>query len=738
MAAIGKIRQRSGLLIIIVGVALAAFVLGDLFKNMRQGKQKYDPTVVAYINGEKIGSRDFSERIDEGASNMMRNSNKTDLTSEERYSVQIQMWDQVKDETLLRQQCEELGLIQDNGVDPLPGLSMEEYAGMLTGPNPHPFIEQNFKGQDGKFDPTLVTRFLNGVEAGKNSDNPKDVEQAEKSENEWNMLEKYMKSDRISTKYFNLISKAYFVSKTIAREKYFEQNDSRSVRFVGVRYGLINDTLVEPTDEDYNAYYEEHKNEFKSKEETRNIDYIVWNVTPSEEDMLDLQKSVNEMYQEMIALPVSELPSFVNRNSDKPYDSSWVTKGNLSPFIDSMAFSSEIGVVFSPWRENNMFHMGRLIDRQLRPDSMRASHILIAYSGAFRADEKTTRTKITASALADSLLEVVKKDPNRFGELAVQYSNDPTAAQKEGDLDWFADGAMVPEFNTACINGKVGDIVKVETSFGFHLIKITGKKEPEPKVRVALIDIPIMFSQKTYEKVFNDASQFVSRARDAASFDSVSINMGLSVAQSNDLTKMSNGVLGVPDSRKVVQWLYNENTELGAVSDVFDFTDKVMVALYKHDTPKGVKPLDDELKEFIKVLVIRDLKAKKLSDEYANVKDLADAASRSNSKIDTMDFMTFSAYSLKGYGPEPTVQGTMLASPLKQMVGPVKGDQGVYFFIVDAENKAQEPKDGYRFIATQEEAQFGQGLRKDYNNSNAALKAVVDKADIEDYRQYFY
>lgn len=738
MAAIGKIRQRSGLLIGIVGVALAAFVLGDLFQNMGQGKMKYDPTVVAFINEEKIGSQEFSEKVEEGADNMMRNSQKTDLTSEERYSVQMQMWEQVRDETILRQQCELLGLVQDNGVDPKPGLSLDEFTVLLTGSSPHPFIEQNFRGQDGRFDPSLVTRFLSNIEAGKASENPADVEQAVKSEAEWNMLEKYIKADRISTKYFNLISKAYFVPKTIANQKNIERNYARKVRFAGVRYGLINDSLMKPADADYQAYYDEHKNEFKAREETRSIEFVSWNVIPSAEDVKEIEEDLQVIYQDLVNIPLEDLPSFVNRNSDNAYDSTWKSKGTLSPFIDSLAFSSEKGTVFSVWRENNAYHLGRLVDVQFRPDSMRASHLLVAYAGAYNANEKITLTKINASSKADSLLAVAKKNPDAFGQMAASMSDDPTAAAKQGDLDWFADGAMVPEFNKACLDNKVGDFVKVETAFGFHIIQITGKKDPAKKVRVAQIDVPIMFSQKTYEKVFNEASQFVSRSRDAASFDSVSVNMGLSVMQSNDLTQMAIGIMGVPESRKVVQWLYNEKTEVGVVSDVFDFTDKVVVAVYKSQTPKGIKPLDENLKEFIKVLVIRDMKAKKLIEQYKDVKDLSTVAQRANSKIDTMDVLTFSAYSMNSYGPEPEFQGTMLASPLNKFLGPIKGDQGIYFFIVDGETKAPESAFSNRFIGQQEQSMFRQRLTKDYNNSNVALKAVVDISEVEDFRQYFY
>jgi peptidyl-prolyl cis-trans isomerase D len=668
MAAIGKIRQRSGLLIIIVGVALAAFILGDMFQNMGRGQMKYDPTVIAYINGEKIPSNMFSERVEENSSNMMRNQKKSDLTNEERYSVQIQTWDLIKSETVLHQQAYAVGLIQENGADAKPGLSTEEYAQLLTGENPHPFVEQNFRGQDGKFDPTLVTRFLSSVEAGLQSENPQDREQALQSQGEWDMLEKYIKSDRISTKYFNLITKAYFIPKTIAEEKYFERNDSRNIRFVALRYGMIQDTAVDPSEADYETFYEEHKNEYISKEETRSLDYIVWDVKPSDEDIMDIEKNLDEMYQEMQVTSIKEMPFFVNRNSENPYDSSWKAPGSLSPFIDSIAFASEPGTVFAPWRENKMYHMGRLMDVQMRPDSMRASHILVAYAGAMRAAEDITRTKIGAAALADSLLDVAQNSGLEFGMLAEQHSDGPTGKSSQGDLDWFADGTMAPEFNEACVSGNVGDIVKVETVFGYHIIKITGKKDPVKKVRVAQIDVPIMFSQKTYEKVFNEASQFVSRARDAESFDTVSVNMGMNVMQANDLTQMANGLSGVKSSRKIVQWLYNENTDLGNVSDVFDFNDKIVVALYKHNTPKGVRPLDDDMKDFLKALVMRDVKAKMLEEQYTGATTLEGIAQQANVKVDTMDFMTFAAYSLKGYGPEPHVMGTMLAAPVKHLL----------------------------------------------------------------------
>ncbi|MBN2745623.1 MAG: peptidylprolyl isomerase [Bacteroidales bacterium] len=738
MAAIGKIRQKSGLLIIIVGVALAAFVMGDLFQNMGQGKMKYDPTVVALINDEKISSNFFSRRVEQGVENQLRYEKKTDLTSDERYNVQLQIWEQVRNETVLRQQCELIGLAQDNGVDQYPNISIEEFAGLLNGSNPHPSIAQSFTGQDGKFDPTGVSRYLSQIEAAKQSTKAEEVEEALNLEKAWQAFEESIKMDQLSNKYYNLISKSYFVPKTIAKFKNQDRNDSRSVRFAIARYGSIADSVVEPTDADYQAYYDEHKTEFKAKDETRQLSYILWNVTPSNEDIMELENSVAEMQKEFSTIEKRDLPSYVNRNSDQPYDSSWRAKGTLSPYIDSIAFTSEIGTVYNSWRENNMYHIARLVDVQSRPDSMKASHILISYAGALRAAEDVTRTKIAASALADSLLEVAKKNKDSFAAMAMSYSNDPSAKENSGDLDWFADGQMVPQFNEACLANNVGDIVKVETDFGYHILYITGKLEPKQKVQIAQIDIPITFSQDTYEKYFNEASSFVSVARDAAAFDTVAANLGLNIMSNNELNKMTNGIPGIENSREIVQWVFNDNLEVGQVSDVFDFNDKLVVALYNHQTPKGFSPLDDKLKERIKTLVMRDLKYKRLLEQFNDVKDLNAVAKLSNVPVDSTEFFTFSTYSLKDWGPEPNVQGRMFSAELNKFVGPVKGDQGIYFFVVTSENKTEDKNDSYKFIGQQEVSSFKQRLTKDYVMSNAALRAIVDIAEIEDSRQYFY
>lgn len=731
MAAIGKIREHGGFLTVVIGLALASFVIGPkaldlIFKT----GPKFDRSSIAVVNGEKVGIGYFNTKVDEQVENFKQNQKKADLTQEERYSLTMQVWDQVKKETLLHQEELKLGLVRLNESG-IPAISRVEYTDMIVGKNPHQVIVQNFTDQKtGQFNPEYVKQFLTNVQQGMNSENPKDREQAQLSNKQWNSLAAYIKEDRLNQKYYNLIKKAYYIPTALAEQDYKDRNSSESVRYTAVRYGVINDEDAVPTEADYKEYYAAHQSEFEQKDATRKINYISWNVRPSAEDMAKLQHDIEEIKAGLATIDIESVPSFVNSYRDSRYDSTWLKPGDLSPFIDSAAFAIKEGGVLGPWTENNALHVARVIDVQMRPDSMRASHILIAYSGAYGANENITRTKIGARSLADSLLTVAKSSGD-FSSLALQYSDDPTAKENSGDLNWFADGQMVPEFNQACINNDVNSFVVVETQFGFHVLKVTGKKEATKKIRVAQINLRIKFSKETHNKVFTEATHFASRVNNVESFDTVSTNLQLNVMKGDFIKEMDANIMGVPTSRSIVQWMFNENTTKGSISDVFDFDNTIVVAVLTDIRPKGIAPLED-VKDFIKPLVIREVKAKQLIAKFGNVSDINKFAADNNIAIDTASTLTFNTYSLPKYGPEQDVQGRMFATAASTVAGPYKGDQGVYVYVVDNITAAPENKVNYRFTKEQVRSVFLQMAEQ------GAYNALDEAADITDFRKFVY
>jgi len=730
MAAIGKIREHGGFLTVIIGIALASFVIGPKALDLifKTGPE-FDRTAIAIVNGEKVDIDYFNQKVEEQVDNYKQQQNKANLTSEERYTITMQVWDILKKETLLHQQELELGLVRKDENNYV-GISRAEYTDMIVGKNPHSLIVQNFTDQQtGQFNPQYVKQFLTNVQQGLNSENPKDREQALTSDKQWKNLAAYIKEDRLTQKYNNLIKKAYYVPTALAEQEYKDRNTTVKVQYTAVRYNTIKDEDAVPTDANYQEYYEEHKNEFEQKEETRKIDYVVWNVQPSQKDIQNLQDEINDIKNEFTSIDDENVPVYVNGFRDSKYDSTWRKKGDLSAFIDSAAFASEIGSVLGPWTEDNAYNIARIMDIQMRPDSMKASHILISYSGAYGAAQTVVRTKIGARQLADSLLNVA--NANNFSELATEFSDDPSAVENSGDLGWFADGQMVSEFNQACINNEVNDIKIVETNFGFHIIHITGKKELSKKIRIAQINLRITYSKETHNLAFTEATHFASSVNDLASFDSVSTNKQLNVMKGDYIREMEASIMGIPTSRSIVRWMFEDEVTIGKVSDVFDFDNQIVVAIVTDIRKKGYLPLED-VKEFIKPLVIRDVKAKQLISKLSGSKDINNVATENNVTIETADALSFNTYSLPKYGPEQFVQGHMFAAEKGSFGGPVKGDQGVYVFQLDNIIPAPENKVNYRFTIEQVRSSFEQMAEQ------SAYNAIDEAAEIIDFRKYVY
>jgi len=731
MAAIGKIREKSGLLLAIIGLALAAFVLGDLFKNLGQNNN-IDRDKIALINGEKVGVQEFSNKVSQQADLLVQRNNRN-LTTEESYTNTINVWNMTKREVIMRQQMVELGLLQNVGG--IPQLSMDEFMGNIYSATPHREVVRFFTGDyNGSIAQDQVKGFFDFIERGVNSENAEERSKAMEYKQQWGLFKGSFKEVLIETKYNNLIVKAYYLPKALAEMDFDANNINNKVAYFGASYKNITDEEAIATDADYLAYYNEHKKEFDAKEATRKIEYVTWVVRPSQKDVSDLRAQIEDYYSELKTAERSSVPYMVNRVGDNRYDSSWVSKGTLSVYIDSAAFTAETGAVLGPWEENTAYHIARVMDKAMRPDSLKASQILISYAGAYGA-QGITRTKIGARALADSIKNAVIKDKNSF-ETLLAKSDDPQAAQTKGEFGWFKDGAMLPEINEACVNSKIGDIVVVETTIGFSVIRIDDKLASVPKIKIAQIELPITFSQETFNESYGKAIKFAAVNRNYESFDSSSANNGLNVVKGEFVVELGSGIRGLKNSRDVVKWMFDNKTNVGDVSKVFDFEDRVVVAVLTDARQSGILPLE-EIKEYIEPLVVRDVKARMMLEKVANVKDLAQST-EFGAQVDTSN-VSFATYSLQKYGPEPSVTGRMANAEAGKLVGPIKGDQGIYFFKVLEEGQAPANKD-YQYMQQRSASNFAQHVYPNQRNPQAvsAYTPLEENAEIDNNMFFFY
>lgn len=707
MAIIGEIRKHYWLLVAIIGVALLLFVLSDFQR--KKGKQT---NTIGVIAGEKVAITEFNNRVDENTEMQKANSGKENLTAEESYQIRQQTWQQMVNEIVMNKQYDMLGVT----------VSVEELDDLVRGKNPHQVIEQSFRDQKtGQFDPKLVTQFL------QNLDNPEMVTPENKQR--YLQMEKYIKSDRQSTKYNSLITKAFYVPTAFAKRNYIESNEMAQVRITGIPYQTVSDSAVKVTDADYEKYYTENKFRYNQDKPVRDIDYVLFEPKMSVEDMALLKSNIQKAYDEFLV--TTDVPGFVNATSDDRYDSTWHKRGTFSPNIDSMLFNEQIGQVSQPVEDKGMYRIFKLVDRQSSPDSLRASHILISYAGT--PVKTATRTREEAQKLADSILTVVQKNPAAFEGLAGTLSDDQAAKAKLGDLGWFADGAMVPEFNEAVLKGSIGDIKKVETQFGYHIIKVVGKKDPSTKIKVATVDFAMEPGTRTIEAFYNDASNFAAANNTLEKFEKAVKDKGMNLRSAPKLAESDNTIPGLKAAREVVRWAFNNETEKGTVSNVFDVEGIYVVAALKNKVEKGIIPLD-VLKDQIRPLVIREKKAefllKKVNDQFAKAKDLnAILQMYPNTRIDTAD-VSFASANIPNYGHESKVTGQIFGAKKAQVTGPIQGEQGVYSFVLD--NMKEPP------ATTDYESQKKQMEMYFQGRAGMISNILQEKAGITDNRLKFY
>lgn len=702
MAVIGKIRKRSGLLVVVIGVALAAFVLGD-FATGGGGRPEMN---VGSIDGEDISIQDFNLRYEQNV-NAQQQQQGNRLTQDEMFRVRENTWNQMVEEMIMGKEYETLGLT----------VTPEELFDQIQGSNPHPAVIQNFTNPEtGQFDRELVLNYLQNLS-----------QMPQASKDQWLIFERYVKEDRLRTKYQNLITKAHYLPTALAKANYENKNTKAEAELLSVRYSAVPDSLAVPTEADFNKFYEENKKSY-DRPAMRDIEFVAFEVKPSKKDNEAAREFVNSLKAEFEV--TDNIAGFVNANSDTRYDSSWKGNTEVPVALEQVMFENEPGFVYGPYFDQEAYRLARLVDVNYRPDSVKASHILLAYTGAMRSEQ--SRTKAAAQQLADSLLAVVKKSPAKLKELAMQFSDDGSVAQNSGDLGWFRDGQMVPQFNQYVIDNEVGSIGMVETDFGYHIIEVTGKKEPQKKVRIAEIVHHVTPSTQTYQDVFAEASRFASATKTRDDFDNNIADQGLNKRLAPNLRTNSNRITGMENPRQVVRWAFDEKTGVNDVSDIFDLDNMYVIAVLTKATEKGISSLDD-IREMIEPQVKNIKKGEYLVERMKALNnDWDKIIAELKAEKQVVSDLSFDSRTVTGFGQESKLIGTIFTMEEGETSEPLAGNAAAFIVKLNKLSAAPET-DNYDRIRRDYSVAFSNSVR-----NNAAFRALEKESDIEDNRLLFY
>lgn len=707
MATLQTIRTRAGLLIaIIIGISLAAFILGDLLQSGSSIMNK-NHMKIGEINGETIQYPEFQRKVEELGEIYKQNTQQSQLDENSWVQVREQTWQTTVQNIVMSDVYKDLGL----------EVSSDELYDMLQGANLHPIIQQLFRDPNtGQVNRGAVVNFLKQL----------DTNVAPEQKAYWLYLENQIVSERTQSKYTNMVGKGLFVTSTEAQQSIADASKQISFDYISLNNNTVADSAVKVTDSELKAYYNEHKKEFK-QEKIRDLEYITFNVKPSAADYNDAEKWITEIKDDFANTTDNE--QFVNSNSDINYDGTWYKLQSLPENVGVWITENNPSAtdVFGPYFENESYSLAKLDSMAMLPDSVQARHILLKPN----SQEELASMQL----LADSLKTAIEKGSN-FAALAMQFSTDQGSAMNGGDLGWFGRGQMVKSFEEAAFKNAKNEVSIVPSQFGIHIVQTTDRGKLTQQYRVATLVRKVQPSTRTYQDTYALASKFASANTDAKKFEEAivaeKLNKRVASVRENDRE-----IAGLENARVLIRAAYEADkgdilaTTQG--SPIFELGNNFVIAVLTKATEEGESTFE-EAKTKVELAVTKEKKTEYLVKKAAGAldgkTDLQAVASQLNTSVQNAANINFNSFSIPGIGMEPAVVGTVAALETDKISRPVGGNNGVYIVKVTSVNQGSEQS------LEAEQARLAQSFG--YRATSQAYEAQRKKADIEDLRAKFY
>jgi peptidyl-prolyl cis-trans isomerase D len=658
MATLEKIRSKAGILIaVVIGLALLAFILGDLFDS-RKSIFTASKMTVAEVNGNSIKIQEFESKIEELTQIVKINSGKTSLDEQTTEGIREQAWNNMLNQEIFGREYDKIGL----------AVCSDELYDEIQGSNPHQIVRQIFTNpQTGEFNKPALLNFLKST----NDPQPSDQRTFRL------FLENEVQKDRINTKYFTLVRKGMSFPTFMAKNAFEEMNKKADISFVQLPYASVSDDASKVDDSELKAYYKAHKYLYNQETASRDLEYVMFNVDPSREDFTAAQDWINKIKPDFVAS--TEVEQFVNSNSEVPYEDKNYNPEGLQDSLGIFMNKANVGDVYGPYFVDGEFKLARMYKIINVPDSVKARHILLAA----RSQEEVARVK----ALADSIKKVVEKGAD-FAALAAKYSEDKGSAIKGGDLGWFAEGQMVPTFNDAAFSAKAGDVKIVESQYGLHVLQVTERGKEKKKFKIAFIRRKVEPSSQTFQQVYAAAMKLASENRTLDKLKAAAAKQNLAIRQAQGIGQNDKAFAGITQARPVVKWAFS--AKKGEVSEPIDLTGKYIVAGVVAARDKGISPLED-VKADVEARARREKKAKILTDKIntalTGCNSILDLGNKLKASVQAAPEVTFTSYALPYAGNEPTLCAVAPELPVQKLSKPIKGENGVYVVFVNRIDK---------------------------------------------------
>lgn len=637
MATLQKIRNQAGLLIVVIGVALLAFIIGD-FLNSGGTFLQMSKNNVAKVNGDAISPEEFQAKLGAETTDADRNRIFTEMVM-----------------TKAMSDCaENIGIT----------VSEEELNDLITGDNTSPLVLQQYTNpQTGQFDKEMLMSYLSQLFSTDLTTLDEEQQyQIAMAQESWYAFEEAVKNDRVSRKMFNLVSKSLLPNDVDLESAFAETTKNVDIAYVPQLYTAIPDSLVEVSESEVKSLYSKKRENYKI-DENRTIEFVALSVSPTPDDFKATEELFNTLSETFATTENVQHVQYAQAPKE------YMTVSTMSPKMKEFVSKAKVGDVSETIFENNTYKKYRVMSTTVAPDSVEARHIMFAP---------------TQEALCDSIYNVLKNGGD-FAELAKEYSVDTNTSSNGGSFGWFTEpmlSQLGTKFADAAFRGAKG-VQKVTTQFGIHLLEVTDKTKPVDKAKVAQLLVEVKPSQETRDAQYYKLSKYMTEKGETEEFSNGDIDNGISV-QTAKIGKADINLSYIPNAREIIQWAFNADEK--ELSKIFDVDKKFYVVA------KVAKISDDEYEAYedlapmLKTRLLQEKKGEKIAELLKEFASLDAAAEALASKVDTAKSVVFRSSVVPGIGFEPKLAGAAPYAQVGELQAPVQGNRAVYLYKVVANN----------------------------------------------------
>ena len=713
MATLEKIRNKAGLLVTVVGVALFAFIIGDLLNSGNSFVSSNQNNVVT-VNGTAIDYQEYINKENELTEIYKLQMGSSNLSESYMTQIRQSVFDEIVMENIMNPRLENLGIV----------VTPEEMSDMVEGENISPILFQNqmfTNPQTGMFDRNAVINFLNQI---KNIELAPENVQAQLMQGRalWMFWEKNIKQNRLSEKYMNLLSKAIVANSLEAKDEFNNSAVSSDIAYVMEPFAMISDSTINISASEIEKLYNERKEMFRQQEACV-IDYIAVDIVPSADDFNKASAEMNAVRAEVET--TDNISALTNEKSERKFINAFFSASGYGEDLDAVNFVStaEVNDILGPSFKDNQYRILKLVDKTEGPDSVFVVEMLLAA----RATEAESRV------YADSLLNVIKGGAD-FVELVAEHSVDQLA-ENNGEIGWVTEAGALQgineEFRKTVFSLPVGQSAVVKSNYGLHIVKVTEKTKNVPKYKIADIVYTVTPSSATRNILYNSLNQYIANNNNVDKFAAAAKENGYELNSNVRVYSTDMTINNITGARQVVRWAFNGKK--GQVSEINECDDKFVAAVHKGRLPEGyqsIASVTPQLKS--------EIATKKKGEEIAanlkakNLTSIQDYAEAMNANPDTVRFITMATSRITNIGVEPKLNAMVTSTPLNNVSEPIVGENGVYIFKVIG--RTNDNNGVYN-----ETTQKGMiEANNSYRIGGLLLRFMQQNADIQDNRIRFF